>query len=118
MAPAARIVAPIAGADVVAPADQLYANARHIAFNLCIGLAGTAQAHEQYGDVFAGVPETLVVQPDGMVSGGTATYSQLSADMALEYSATPTGAYLVTVRDVESGIGVGCDSGSNRVIDR
>ena len=38
--------------------------------------------------------------------------------IALEYSATPAGAYSLTVRDVESGIGVGCDSGSNRVIDR
>lgn len=68
VAPAARVVAPIAGADVVAPADQLYANVRHVAFNLCIGLAGTAQAHEQDGDAFAGVPVTLVIQPDGMVS--------------------------------------------------
>ena len=116
--PAARVVAPIAGADVVAPVDQLYANVRHIAFNLCIGLAGTAQAHEQYGDAFAGVPATLVIQPDGMVSGGSATYSQLPTDMALEYSATPAGPYSLTVRDVASGIGVGCDSGSNRVINR
>ena len=118
VAPAARIVAPIAGADVVAPVDQLYANVRHIAFNLCIGLAGTTQAHEQYGDAFAGVPATLVIQPDGMVSGGSAAYSRLPTDMALEYSATPAGAYSLTVRDVVSGIGVGCDSGSNRVINR
>ena len=118
VAPAARVVAPIAGANVVAPTEQLRANVRHIAYNLCGGLAGTAQIHEQYGDTYAGVPATLVVQSDGMVSGGTATYSQLPADMALEYSATPEGKYSLTVRDVASGMGVGCDSESNRVIDR
>jgi hypothetical protein len=118
VAPATRVVAPIAGANVVAPTEQLRANVRHIAYNLCGGLAGTAQIHDQYGDTYAGVPATLVVQSDGMVSGGTATYSQLPTDMALEYSATPEGAYSLTVRDFASGIGVGCDSESNRVIDR
>lgn len=114
----ARIVAPIAGADVVAPALQLHANVRHVALGLCVGVSSTVQVREQYGDAFDGLPLSLTVGPDGTVSAGKTTFSKLPADMRLEYSATPEGVFRLTVRDAQSGLGVGCDSGSNRLVDR
>ena len=52
------------------------------------------------------------------MTGRTATYSKLPVDMTFEYTATRDGAYSLTVRDTQSGIGVGCDSESNTIIDR
>ena len=114
----ARIVAPIEGANVTAPAQQLSANVRHVAIALCVGISSTKQIAQQYPGRFAGVPLTLTVRPDRLVIGGTATYSKLPADMTLDYTGTPDGIYSLTVRDAQSGIGVGCDSTSNRIIDR
>lgn len=113
-----RIVAPIEGADVTAPAQQLSANVRHVAIALCVGISSTKQIAQQYPGRFAGVPLTLTVRPDRLVIGGTATYSKLPADMTLEYTGTAEGVYSLTVRDAQSGVGVGCDSTSNRIIDR
>lgn len=113
-----RIVAPIEGADVVAPEDQLLANVRHVAFALCIGVSTSAPMAEQYPGQFAGVPAALEIAADGTVSSGDTTFSKLSADMSLEYSATPDGAYSLTVRDTQSALGVGCDSGSNQIVER
>jgi hypothetical protein len=101
-----RIVAPIDGADVTAPAQQLYANVRHVANAFCVGVSSSKQFAQQYPGRFAGVPLTLTVGPDRLVTGGTATYSKLPVDMTLEYTGTPEGAYSLTVRDAQSGIGV------------
>jgi hypothetical protein len=38
--------------------------------------------------------------------------------MTLRYTGTAEGAYSLTVQDAQSGVGVGCDSTSNRTIDR
>jgi hypothetical protein len=115
---AQRIVAPIEGADVVAPEDQLLANVWHVAFALCIGVSTSASMAEQYPGQFAGVPAALEIAADGTVSSGDATFSKLPADMSLEYSATPDGAYSLTVRDTQSALGFGCDSGSNQIVER
>ena len=117
-APASRIVAPIDGADVTAPAVQLRANVLHIAFGLCVGVGSAAQMHDQYGDALGGVPLYLNVGPDGTVTSGSSTFSRLPADMVLEYTATQAGAYSLTVRDRASGLGIGCDSTSNKILDR
>lgn len=114
----ARIVAPIPGASVVAPELQLHANVRYVAFALCTGVKASVYVQEQYGGEFGGVPLSLTVGPDGTVSSGNTTFSKLPADMRLEYSAAPDGVFSLTVRDAESNVGVGCDSGSNRVVDR
>lgn len=101
--PGVRIVAPLAGADVVEPALQLHANVQHIALGLCVGVTSAAQTHEQYGDAFNGLPLSLTIGPDGTVSNGSTTFSKLPADMRLEYSATPDGVFTLTVRDRRAG---------------
>jgi hypothetical protein len=113
-----RIVAPIEGADVTAPAQQLHANLRHVAIALCAGVSASKQIAQQYPGTFGGVPSALTIGPDRVVSGGNASYSTLPVDMTLEYTATPAGTYSLTVRDTVSGMGVGCDSSSNAIIDR
>ncbi|WP_159078110.1 hypothetical protein [Homoserinimonas hongtaonis] len=112
------VVEPIAGAAITAPDEQLLANVRHVARNLCTGVAASKQMGMQYGSGFGGVPLSLTVGADGTVSGGTATYSQLPIDMALEYFGTPEGDYSLTVRDIVSGLGVGCDSFSDNLVTR
>lgn len=116
--PATRIVAPLAGADVVAPPLQLRANVRHVAFGLCMGVRSSVQFEKQYGSSFGGLPMSLEVGPDGTVTAGTTTYSKLPADMKLDYLATPEGTYSLMVRDTLSGIGVGCQSGGDQVIEQ
>ena len=83
-----------------------------------MGVSSSKQFAQQYPGRFAGVPLTLTVGPDRLVTGGTATYSKLPVDMTLKYTGTPDGIYSLTVRDSQSGIGVGCDSTNNRIIDR
>jgi hypothetical protein len=116
--PSGRIVAPIAGADVTAPAQQLQANLRHVAFMLCAGISASKQFAQQNPRRFTGVPSSLTVGPDRVVTGGGTTYSTLPIGMTLEYTATPAGTYSLTVRDTQSGMGVGCDSTSNAITDR
>jgi hypothetical protein len=112
-----RVVAPIQGADVTAPTQQLRANLRHVAILLCGGLSASKQIARQYPGTLGGVPSSLTVGPDRVITGGNATYSTLPIDMTLEYTATPEGSYSLTVRDALSGIGVGCDSTRNVLIE-
>jgi hypothetical protein len=114
----ARIVAPIEGANVTAPAQQLHENVRHVAFALCMGVSSSKQIAQQNPGMYSGLPSALTVGPDRVVNGGNATYSKLPADMTLDYTATPEGAFSLTVRDAQSGMGVGCDSSSNALVDR
>lgn len=116
--PGQRVVSPIEGADVVAPDQQLHANVWHVAFGLCVGVASAASMAEQFPGQFQGAPVALDVAADRTVTDGNASYSVLPADMTLEYAATPEGAYSLTVRDAQSGLGVGCDSSINRIVDR
>jgi hypothetical protein len=78
-----RVVAPIEGANVTAPAAQLRANLRHVVFSLGGGL----NASRDYG---GGLPGGLSIRPDGTVSSTTATYSKLPVDMRLGYVRAPS----------------------------
>jgi hypothetical protein len=107
----ARVVAPIEGADVTAPADQLRANLRHVIFALGVGL--------NFSRDHGGLPNGLAIGSDGTISSATATYSQLPPDMHLSYlPASDSGSYKLTITDVESGMAVSYDSAVNQVVDR
>ncbi|GAB3123668.1 hypothetical protein [Glaciibacter psychrotolerans] len=106
----ARVVAPVEGADVTAPADQLRANLRHVIFSLCIGL----NFSRDHGDL----PNGLAIAADGTISSATARYTSLPSDMHLSYVPASDGAaYKLTITDVESGIAVSYDSALNQVVD-
>lgn len=107
-APAVRVVPPFEGADVV-PANQLHANLVHVAF----AFGGVLQYQRSQGTL----PSALTVQPDGTVTSPGTTYSKIAPYMAIEYGLTP-GSYTLTVRDTVSGMAVGVDPTTNRVVDR
>ena len=107
-APATRVVPPFEGADVV-PGNQVHANLVHVAFTFGSVL--------QYQSSQGTLPSALTVQPDGTVTAPGVTYSKIAPYMALEYGVTP-GSFTFTVRDTISGMAVGVDPATNRVVDR
>jgi len=106
--PAARAVPPFDGADVD-PANQLHANLVHVAFAFGAVL--------QYDRAHGMLPSVLSVEPDGTVVSPGVTYSKIAPYMSIEYGLTP-GSYTFTVRDTVSGMAVGIDPDSNKVVDR
>ena len=103
-----RVVAPFEGANVV-PGNQLHANLVHVVFML-----GAAMSFEQTQGT---LPSALSVRPDGTVTSPGVTYSKLAPYMALSYAVAP-GGFALTVKDIPTGMAVGVDPGSNRVVDR
>lgn len=107
-APNVRVVAPFEDANID-PRNQLHANLVHVVFML-----GGPLSYEQTQGM---LPSALSVAPDGTVTSPGATYSKLAPYMALSYAVAP-GGFTLTVKDIPSGMAVGVDPGSNRVIDR
>lgn len=106
--PSPRNVPPFEGADPI-PGNQLHANLVHVA----IAFGSVLQYQRSHG----ALPSTLTVQPDGTVTSPGATYLRIAPYMAIEYGVTP-GSYNFTVRDTVSGMAVGVDPLTNRVVDR
>ncbi|MFP3466041.1 hypothetical protein [Leifsonia sp. SIMBA_070] len=107
-APAVRMVPPFEGADVV-PGNQLHANLVHVA----IAFGAVLQYQQSQGTL----PSMLAVQSDGTVTSPGTTYSKIAPYMSIEYGLTP-GSFMFTVRDTVSGMAVGVDSSTNRIVDR
>lgn len=102
-AASSRVVAPIDGADIAAPAQQLHANLKHVAISLASGFS--------YIPGVAWVPDEVAVQPDGLVVSANATYSRLPSYMQMRF--TPAGDrqnFTLVISDTLSPMSVSYDS--------